>query len=492
MKSKFLWGSAILCCALGLGTVSCSDDDDKEFSIDETFTTKGIETDYEGGIYKIQVKGNSEWEATSDARWVNVVVKHGKGGQEAVILVESTFDGISRNANIIIKSGSDQFQIPVNQIVSKDNATEGMEVVLSKGLGMGYDVSKLTYKPSCIINTAAIEAVMDWNSMRYGTLLKDNYRSELEAELVSTDSVESKHDSLGVQISCTIAYGTFKFGVSGKIHNGEDRKSDVDRFNFAANYPLYTGTVNLAGVMSAYNAWKRENCPEVDSKGAADYRGYLLEGDFIDKMEALEAACDEGKVNATNYKNYSKVVNLCQQIVSMYGPVTISKATIGGCYMLQADLDTTWTHENFAIDNATVTAAFKAGVFELDAKVSVTYEKIMTESLKHGTYNTLLKGGKLDDQVGVQNALYDGTCFTDKTSLKTWAKGLKIAKDKKNNAELIEVDLMGIWTLLGTNSQAVMKQYLADTPSMAKNELVRPLLISEGVIEEEVKKETTK
>lgn len=483
MKSKFFWGSAILCCVLGLGTVSCSDDDDKEFSIEGTVANDGISTDHNGGIYKIQVKGNSDWEATSNSKWVNVVVKRGNGGQQAVILVEPKYDGISRNAILTIKSGSDKFDIPVKQIVSRDNATVGMEVAQSKGLGWGYDVDKLTYTSSTVLNILAIEELKTQNSIIYRSLLNDDYRSEIKAVDVSNDSLENKHDSLGVRISCKISYGTFKFGLTGSIHNGETRVTDAKRYRLAANYPLYTGTVNLPAVLRAYNNWKKAGCPDVDSKGNPDYRGYMIEGDFLDKSEALEEAIAAAKVDATNYKNNSSVVNLCSQIVAMYGPAIISRATVGGAYILQCDLDSVWTKENFGINDATVTANIKTAMFELDAKVQATYEKQMTEILKHGSYDTVLKGGKLEDQQNVQAAFGSAQLFSDKTTLNTWARNLKIDKDlTQNNVELIDADVTGIWALLGTNGQAVMKQYIADIPAMANNEIMRRLLIAEGII----------
>ena len=488
MKSKFLWGSAILCCALGLGTVSCSDDDDdKEFSIEDTFTKDGIQTAEGGGIYKILVNGNSSWEASSDAKWVNVVVKHGNGGQQAVILVEPKYDGVGREANLIIKSGSDEFKIPVKQVVSRDNASDGLNVAESKGLGFGFNVNKFTYMPSTVLNMAAIEAVREANNIRYRNLLNENYRSELKAENVNSDSLEDKHDSLGVRISCKISYGTFKFGLTGSIKTGEDRKTDAERYNLCANYPLYTGTVNLPAVLRAYNAWKNEGYPEVDRNNNADYRGYMIEGDFLDKAEQLEELVTSKNITSANYKENNSVVNLCSQIVALYGPAIITQATVGGSYILQCDIDSTWTKENFAIDKAKVTAAIQTGVFSLEAEVEATYERFLTESLKHGEYRTHLKGGKLTDQQDVMADVQSGKAFTDKTALNTWAKGLKISEGA-SNVELIDCDVMGIWVLLGTNSQRVMMQYIADNNAYATNDIIRPLLVDAGIIQEEKKK----
>ena len=83
--------------------------------------------------------------------------------------------------------------------------------------------------------------------------------------------------------------------------------------------------------------------------------------------------------------------------------------------------------------------------------------------------------------------LQSGKAFTDKTSLNTWAKGLKISEGS-SNVELIDCDVMGIWVLLGTNSQRVMMQYIADNNAYATNDIIRPLLVDAGIIQEEKKK----
>ncbi len=490
MKSKFFWGSAILCCALGLGTVSCSDDDDKEFSIEETFTKEGITTDYTGGIYKIKVNGNSEWEASvpDNAKWVNLVVKNGKGGQQVVILVEPKYDGISRNTELTVKSGSDSFKIPVKQIVSRDNATDGLDVVVSKGLGNGYNVEDYTYTSASVLNVAAIKAVMETDPIKYNRLLNEDYKNVLKAEDAQGDSLEDKTDTLGVKISCNISYGKFAFGVSGEISTGEKRVSNAKSYHLSANYPLYIGTVNLRAVLSAYNEWLDEGKPQTDAKGNADYRSCLIQSDFLKISNELEEIITADQVNYTNYMDNWEVMTICSEIMENYGPAIITKSTIGGSYVLDCQYDSTYTNETFDINKATVTAKIKAAVFELDAKVSVDYNKQMEETLKHANFKAEIYGGGLTERQNVYSKFLARE-FNDKTAINTWAQSLTIDKDlNKNKTELINSEISGIWSFLGRNSQRVVMQYIADQTDYPKYPIVRKLLVRSGVIKETVTK----
>ena len=219
MKSKFFWGSAILCCVLGLGTVSCSDDDDKEFSIEETYTKDGITTQYDGGIYKIKVKGNSEWVATvpDGNEWINLVVNKGKGNEELVILVEQSYDGSGRNADVTVTSGGDKLVIPVRQVANRDNAMDGFSTITNKGLGYGFDPKNYTRGTYSILTLKAIDAVKATDDIMYGNLISETLLPELKALDANVDSLEDKSDTLNIKLSCDISYGTFKLGISGGL-----------------------------------------------------------------------------------------------------------------------------------------------------------------------------------------------------------------------------------------------------------------------------------
>ncbi len=481
MKSKFLWGSAILCCALGLGTVSCSDDDDKEFSIEETYTTNGIETNYDGGIYKIQVKGNSDWVASvpEGSEWVNLVIEKGKGNETLEFLVEPTYDGIGRNATITVKSGSDEIKIPVKQIVSQYNALDGFETAVSKGLGFGFDPISYKYKSQTILNMQAINKVKETDEVWYADLINETNEPVLEAHDANVDSLEDKSDTLKVSLSCNISYGTFKLGISGGLSAYEKRFTQAHILRLAADYPKYEASFDLTAVFDAYNEWVEEGKPRT-TDGKPDYRGKMIKASLLNDIDALENAVVSN--NVKSYKDNSVVENKCRALVNTYGPCFMTRAIVGGSYNVQFVSDSIWTNETFSLDSAKVTAELKAGLFELKAGVSAEYKRLMTEILNHSNYDVLVKGGNTADQTAIYGAFANPDDWSNKTSLTTWANGLTVDKDSnKSNVTLISCDLTGIWTILGESSKKIMMEYINDIPELKNNDIVSKLLRAEGM-----------
>ena len=481
MKSKFFWGSAILCCVLGLGTVSCSDDDDKEFSIEETYTKDGITTQYDGGIYKIKVKGNSEWVATvpDGNEWINLVVNKGKGNEELVILVEQSYDGSGRNADVTVTSGSDKLVIPVRQVANRDNAMDGFSTITNKGLGYGFDPKNYTRGTYSILNLKAIDAVKATDDIMYGNLISETRLPELKALDANVDSLEDKSDTLNIKLSCDISYGTFKLGISGGLHSHEHRVTKARVINVAAKYPMYEASFDLSAVMDVYKEWVEEGMPKKLADGTPDYRGYMINKSIMSKIETLEKEVTSKKVN--NFKDDASIENRCRDLVNQLGPCFMSRATLGGSYDMHFILDSINTNQTFRMDSAKVTAEIKTGLFQLKAGVSAEYKKHMTEILKHGNYDAIIKGGGTNEQEAVyaQFKKEDHDCSEQ---VRLWVNSLKLEKDPNvSNVTLVSCDLMPIWSLLGENSKKIMVQYIASISEWKNNDIIGLMLRKEGV-----------
>ncbi|MBO4810512.1 MAG: BACON domain-containing protein [Prevotella sp.] len=480
MKRKLFWGSAILCCTMAFGFISCSDDDDKnEIKVDEMIVKDGITSEFGGGIFRIPVTGGS-WTASvpEEDDWVIVVRSKGNSGDAIALLVEGQYEGISRNTTLTVKSGDNTIAIPIKQIVNKDNAENlGLELSTDKGLGFGYDVVGFKKTGYTIMNIAAIEEVQRVFPIKYSNLILDARHSELRAADAVCDSTETKHDSLGVRISVTISYGTFKMGISGAIKAGEKRNTYANSVNLAANYPLYDATVNLNGVLSAYEDWVDEGKPELTKDGHEDFRGSMLTSKFIKKVNQLNERAEETEVD--NVSEDTKMKNLCADIVSLAGsPAIVSSAQLGGSYMLKCSMDTVWTKEYFDVDQAKATAEIKAAVFQLDAEVQVDYEKQMVETLKHCYFEGVIKGGTIEKQQAVYDVfLNNPKDFTQKEAINNWAKSIKMEKgDGNSNVELINVELTGVWNLLERSAANYMKQYVKSLKKYKDSEIISKML----------------
>lgn len=476
------WGSAILCCALSFGFVACSDDDDKDFSIEETFKTDGIKTDFEGGIYKIKVIGNSDWTASvpKNGKWVNVVVNEGKGGEEVVILVEPKYDGISRNTTLTIQSGGDKFDIAINQEVGKSNAQEGFDYVSSKALGFGYDVSKYQRYNKSIFNVKAVDAVKQTDEIMYASLISDNPVNVTEWKDLSCDSVENKSDSLSVRMSCNISYATFKLNLTGALSSTEVLNTDSKVVHLGANYPVYEASINTSAILNAYNEWKSEGSPKyIDKeKKIVDYRGCMIQSTFMEAVKDLEEAVKES--GAKSYKDDEDVEDCCSELLSLAGPVVVTKAVIGGNYSLSFRMDTTYTNQVFRLDSAKVTTDIKAGLFSLEGEVEAKYSKTMEQWLKHCNYDATVRGGKLVDREAIYTMFKTADRFDNRTAINTWTQNIKLSNNmSEHNAELIEVELEGVWNFLDRKSKKIMREYIGDIPQLKNSEIISRLLKGE-------------
>ena len=481
MKSKLFWGSAILCCTLAFGFASCSDDDDDEIKISETLTRTGINTEFDGGIYRIPVECSGKWTASvpDDVRWVTVVRKEGKSGESATIFVAGTYDGISRNTKVTVKCGSVSVDVPVNQVVDRENALEdltGFALVRSRGLGFGYNVNTYKSTSKTVFNLKAIEEVMETFPVVYSNLILDQRHAILEAVDSSCDSIEKKTDNLAVKISVDISYGTFKMGITGGMHAGEQRNSYTKHYHLASNYPLYEAKLNVNGILKAYRDWVKEGKPEVTKDGKVDFRGIMVDDEFMEVIEKLNDRAEE--TNVDNVKDDTKLQNLCADIISKSGPVIIASSTLGGSYMLDCYMDSIFTKETFGIDDAKATAAIEAAVFKLKAEVDVDYQKEMEETLKHAYFIGKIYGGKTDDQQQVYDTfLKNPKDFNDKVAINTWSKGLSMGESTKDcNVELISTEQMGVWDFLSRGGARFMKQYVLSRKNYKDNEIINKLI----------------
>ena len=469
MKSKFCWGSAILCCLMAFCFVACSDDDDDNvFTIDDTLKTDGITTDEDGGIFEIAVNGNSEWSVNAPDKWVNIIVGKGKGNSKAVILVEAKYDGISRNSTLTFKVGDKNINIPVKQIVNKQNVVNDLSS--SKGLGFAYNVKKFEKGTIQLFNLEAIRSVKEAFGPRYANIIIEGARSELKAEDAICDSLVDKSDTLKVALSCNISYGAFKFGISGQLDSHEKQFSSTKQINMASNYPKYEGVINTSVILSAYNDWKNNDTKGL-LEGQYDCRGWMINSDLLGYLEELTEVANES--DAASYKDDIDIEDICSDIESLAGPVFVAKAIVGGSYMLQCDFDSVWTEQSFAIKDGKVTAELKAGLFSLDAEVKVSYANQMTETLEHANYKALFKGGDMQTAQGIWTAFrkLERTSAASKEyndSINKWVGTFNLGDENvKNsgNCELIEVDLEGPWNLLDRRARKAKRylmNYIAD------------------------------
>lgn len=451
----------VLCFFLAVGLVSCDDSDDLKLGVDGMVLEKGVSTDLDGGYYDIPVSSNGEWTASlpEACDWAMVMNERGNGDGTVKIFIEGNYTGDNRSSHLTISNGDQKYDVAIRQ----DNTLGGqpvnndetdcyfINVASSKGLGMGYDLEKYKAK-SAVINLKAVEALMKEDEITYYALYSSNRLSEFEAREVNIDSVEQKNDSLGVRLSLTVAYGTFKLGISGGYHGTEDRVTNAKRFRTAANYPTLETALDYSSVIAIYN--------EAMEEQATDYRKSLLTPGFVRKSKALTDLID-AQTTVENYASNTKLSAALKNLVDTYGPSVTVGSTLGGMFALEFEYDSVYTKEVMSLDSAKIALSINLGLFSLDAGVAAAYSKSASDLLEKSVCSCLIKGGAQEGQSGIYRDFKNQSYTSLNSSVAGWVSTLKTDDNKSvNNAEVIEVQYEPIWVFFEGVASDIVRDYV--------------------------------
>lgn len=429
---------------------SCSDDEKETvLEVDQTLTTTGVQAGIDGGFFFVTVKSSGEWKASlpEECDWAGLMKTSGKGDDVICISIDENYNEPVRSTILTLISGDQRCEVPIMQETSNENA-DYFNISRSKGLAYGYDLRKFKVKNNAVFSLQVIDSLRKTDEMSYGTLLESDKLSTIVVRDVNVDSLETKQDSLCVRMSLNVAYGTFKLGISGGYHSGEDRKTTMKQFKSAADYSSLEARLGYEDVMAIYQDWLDAGKPE------DDLRGLLLTSGFSKKLNAL-----------LNAKGEAATKQAAKNLVNAYGPAVVVNTQLGGSFVLEFYADSIYTKETMGVDSAKVTAAVKAGVFSLDANVSADYQKIMEEILQHSVSSCEIKGGNSQDQSAIYDDFKGHNYAQLNKSVKAWINGLVTSDDKAtNNAELIRVEVVPIWVFVEEgNAQTVLRNYVLET-----------------------------
>lgn len=452
---------------------SCSDDDETPtLNVSEELSQKGISTDLKGGLFTIPVTGDAAWTASlpKDCKWAMLLQesKEGQGDGEVKLYVGQNLTGATRKTELTLATASQKIIISVKQNETVNGQAPGnaghayIQLAATKGVGVGcdlndfYDTEMEIFKlKEPIVNMEMVEELMNAGKA-YGSIYRENKINQIKATDVNIDSVEVKSDTLGISLSLQIAYGTFKFGLSGGYHSSEERVSNAKQFKTAGNYPRMTNTLSYATLLGLIRNIK-ENTPN------ADILQCLLTPGFQYYREALAEACADDS-------NSSETQQLMAEIVDVFGTGVMIGSTLGGMYALEFYADSVYVKEKMGIEDAKVTAKISAGLFSLDANVDATYTKQATEILQHSTCSCLIKGGSMSKMQAVlddfQSKNYGNL---REKSVSEWANSIQLSEDPyESNVELLDANIVPIWNFFTGTSQKVLKEYVRKNDELLK------------------------
>lgn len=474
-QTKFKLFGGMLVAAFGfLALPSCSSEEMiSDTPVFQDLVKDGLIVPLEDGIHKISVKSAGQWSATlpEDCNWAKVLDGEGNGNGEMAVVVDGNFTNMERVTTLTLNADGKVSKVQLRQKESEDgmaadNGADFLKLAKNKYLGFGCnaleyyddpDNVSLKYKVNSTVNTMVITKLQEADDFGFYDGLANSSTLRIdEYESLKTDTIVNKRDSLGVKLSLEVAYGLFKFGISGKYSGAETFGEKALQIKMGANYPSFEASLGYNDIMTTFDNANDASTSGADVNESRMCRALLAVG-FAKAREELRVLCnaaspDEAAING-------KV----QKLIDDYGTGFVSKSNLGAVAAMDLKVDSTYINETLAVDSARITADIQAGLFSLKADVQASYINASVQHLKHSQHKVQLIGGSKAMATNVVKTFEAADYESDLgQAIADWAKSVVVSDGSDNTAELVSVEVAPIWDLFSDQkSIAAIKKYLA-------------------------------
>lgn len=452
---------------LGISVISlltaCSSDDENKYVEFGDGLETGVTVTMEGNLYELKVKSNGAWQASlsENCDWAALIKDAGKGDGSIQLLVEDNISGVTRYTDLTLTVGNETKTIRLTQMDTLDGVAlndgedvEYLSTIKSKKLGYGCnamefydDASKNKLKFTVnVFNISGINSLIKNDDM-YGDLITSNPAPSIDYQSANVDTILNKQDSLGVRLCMSIAYGTIKFGVSGRYSGYENYNSSLKVIHIGADYPSLDATLSYADAVQIYDDWVNEGKPKEDLR-----RGALAIG-FAAARNELKALCNDA--NATEADKLEKA----EDIITKYGTGVTTSSKLGGMIAMDLYYDSLKIEEVMRIDTARITADVNIGLFSLEGDIEVSYKNEATTIMQNSSHKVEMKGGATDKMAEVIRQ-FENNASNDElnSAIKDWTTSLSNGDDgKSGNVALLTAEVVPIWNLFDSKSAKVIK-----------------------------------
>lgn len=465
-------------CTLMLSLASCSSSDELTFDVSTGTADGNYKCGLDGGLYEIKINSSSNWEAAMSSgaeEWIGLSEMKGNRPGTILLSVDPNFTEIGRTGVVTLMSGGQERKITIIQGPSPDGVElgnsniENVKIAFTKGVGMGFDLlsAKSTYP---IINSKAVEWLVKYDDVEYGSLFNYDDSQELRVEDVMIDSVETKRDTLGVMAQFEVGYAFFKLKGEGSYTSDEARYDSSLVFNFSANYPAVKARTSCyEAIIINRDAEKRAAEAELDNVGMREKS--ILTNAFCTKRDKVIDAYSKG---THNYTTNVELSNSLRDLVNYFGPVVTNSSTLGGNISIHLEVDTSRVSEVSGIPKAQISAAINAFILRIEGNVSVEIMKTSTSTMRNSNYTFAINGGSNSKMSAIVAALRESRYDDVRDAVGEWARSINTSSDiMENNVEIISSQLCPIWRFFPNGVQDAVREYVlatyADPMGILKN-----------------------
>lgn len=442
-----------LCLMGAFAMSSCNDGNDGFVKVGVGDGKTGIECSNLDQIVEIPVESNGNWAASlpDDCDWVTLLTDEGsKNGVIRLVIdlnsASEDYTPTKRSTTLNVKCGDQTSKIELTQFAGAsatdpgDNSDEG-SLLASKGVGMGFNLLTCGTKGQ-IFN---VNVISDSEDAEIKETFTTSPIAQQSMEVHEFDSLETKKDSLGVELEITVAYGSFKLELKGAYHSYETKASANFRYGQVALLPRQEAALGV-----------------LDLVALAEEDETLSKSIFKAGFRKLHKQI----ITDFNAKNMPKFEKGVRSLLEGYGPVVVTGATLGGQVSFNVQADSTLIEDVTNIKGM-ASLAFKA-IISIEGKVEANYKKAGTEIMKKSFVSGYIQGGSNEAIGKVSGALHSAASELSSEKLNEamveWSKTVEYSPKKENNkTEVIEYQFTGIWNLFPSDMMEGVRDEIVKT-----------------------------
>ncbi len=481
-------------------------------TVDNSYVTKGIETEVQGTVVEIPVTCDGKWFAVADSSWINFIEEPGQtfhnGTGKLTVSIEPNHDRTNsrRDTIFITQLNGGEVKIPVYQSTTYYGEAPSNGDVAdffdNNGIGCPVDYTYMMqpdtanasgskkfsptkmFKRAPIFNMATIESLKKTggsNENLYQTSAL-NFSSLNDMSLVNSIA---KVQAIDVKVKMAASFGFLEFEAEGKYSGGVQDTSTYVNYSFCRQAPCLTSNLNSTTIAERAD----DELSEYLDKYWDDYAQYqklyadaVAKNDkqlikkYTQKLKRLKK-CDFGNLFssafASDYWSLYEFLNytgdelypdetereeaynkLLRKLDSDFGPYFISGGDFGGAFNLYAKVDKKVLTEDVKF-SATITAQISEA---FNFSGDVEYESTGIQLYKNSRVKMSAYGGDAPKVlIGVQD-FFNGpmTNVAELQSVLTeWVNSFSTVSKMSDGALVptkaspISFTLTPIWTLMG-------------------------------------------
>lgn len=395
-----------------------------------------------GGMFSVPVTALEDWKASvvfenaDELEWVEVFQQPGteRSVDSLVVNVDylSPLEQVQqRTAKIVVESGDKKQTLSLSQYIglkegeTADNASTQpyADLWASKGIGSGFDVTRATLTSAVVFNTRALGELAKQNDYSY--LLTQTSNPDAKYQVALLDSLEEDSVRLKVECKIDVKYAGFKLGIKVNYDNQGLQAQTMKTYNASQQVVFLSSNVDAASIAA-----------------------FAQETEYADiARKVLSPGFKTTYKNVTqSYGDEVKFKKAVEKMLSVYGPVVVTGADLGGSLFVSMRYDSLYVENKYAVSGKVDTEVM-LGAINVTGGVDVQYARKGADIWENSQHFINASGGGQEPLINLTGLM--GEKVPDQKTIsaaaQTWISSIVCSNNEDDNTALVNVQYTGIW-----------------------------------------------